>query len=72
VVNTVTDIVKQARNYVGMNAAESGADVLILDMADEIERLRAQLDIALSALQEIDHKSAKYLTELNIHKHGEP
>jgi hypothetical protein len=37
------DIVARARNYVALNAAESGADVLLLDMADEIERLRAAL-----------------------------
>ena len=37
------DIVKQARDYLAQNAAESGADVLIAGMADEIERLRAVL-----------------------------
>jgi len=34
------DIVAQAREYLANNAAESGADVLIKELADEVERLR--------------------------------
>ncbi len=33
------DLIVNARSYVA-NASESGADTLILDMADEIERLK--------------------------------
>ena len=36
----MSDIVTRARDYLAANAAESGADVLIADLADEIERLR--------------------------------
>lgn len=35
------DLVKRARDYLTQNAAESGADVLIRELANEIERLRA-------------------------------
>jgi|GEM_PF-6649443 len=34
------DIVGRAHDYLAKNAAESGADALIAEMADEIERLR--------------------------------
>jgi hypothetical protein len=44
------DIVKRARDYLALNAAESGADILIEEMADEIEQLREVLDDALSWL----------------------
>jgi hypothetical protein len=35
-----SDIVERAHSYIANNAAESGADVLIVEMAAEIERLR--------------------------------
>jgi hypothetical protein len=38
------DIVELARGYLAQNAAESGADVLIKDLADEVDRLRKCLD----------------------------
>lgn len=34
------DLVKRAREYLSHNAAESGADILIAEMADHIEGLR--------------------------------
>jgi hypothetical protein len=34
------DIVATAHNYLANNAAESGADVLIKELADEVIRLR--------------------------------
>jgi hypothetical protein len=34
------DIVTQAKDYLAQNAAESGADVLIAALVDEVERLR--------------------------------
>ena len=34
------DIVTRARDYLAANAAESGADVLIAELADEVGRLR--------------------------------
>lgn len=37
------DIVTRARDYLAANAAESGADVLIAELADEVGRLRADL-----------------------------
>lgn len=41
----MTDLVKTAREYLAMNAAESGADVLIAELAAEVERLRKINDI---------------------------
>ena len=38
------DIVDLARDYLAHNAAESGADVLIKDLTDEVERLRRLID----------------------------
>ncbi len=38
------DIVDLARDYLANNAAESGADALIGDLADEVDRLRKLLD----------------------------
>jgi hypothetical protein len=38
------------------------------DAADEIERLRAAVDIALEAFRQIDRKSAEYLLALNTPK----
>lgn len=37
----MTDVVERANFYIANNAAESGADVLIAELAAEIERLRA-------------------------------
>jgi hypothetical protein len=37
------ELVKRARDYLANNAAESGADVLIGELADEIEVLRATI-----------------------------
>ena len=34
------DILKRAKDYLAHNAAESGADVLISDLIDEVESLR--------------------------------
>ena len=39
----VTDIVQAARAYLQENAAETGADALIEQLADEVERLRETL-----------------------------
>lgn len=37
----MADIVAVARDYLAHNAAESGADVLIIELCEEIEALRA-------------------------------
>lgn len=39
----MSDIVKRARRYLAENAAESGADVLIDDLATELELARKAL-----------------------------
>ena len=41
--NVPMDIVTRAREYLALNAAESGADVLIEELAEEIERLRKRV-----------------------------
>ena len=41
-------ILKRAREYLAANAAESGADVLIAEMVNEIERLRTALNTIAS------------------------
>jgi hypothetical protein len=38
----MTDIVARAKDYLAHNAAESGADVLIKELCDEVESLRHQ------------------------------
>ena len=38
------DIVDLARGYLAHNAAESGADVLIKNLSDEVVRLRTLID----------------------------
>jgi hypothetical protein len=48
----MSDLVKCARSYVANNAAESGADALIVELADRIEALEAELESQ-------DKKSAK-------------
>ncbi len=60
----MADIVERARNYVGLNAAESGADVLILDMADEIERLQAAKRRALAIADERNKEGAALRAEI--------
>lgn len=40
----MSDLVTRARDYLKQNAAESGADVLIRELANEIERLRAGIE----------------------------
>lgn len=39
----MTDILELSRSYLAANAAETGADVLIEEMAKEIKRLRSVL-----------------------------
>lgn len=48
----MSDIVKRARNYLAENAAESGADVLIDELATEVTRLRS-----LTTWRPIDDKA---------------
>jgi hypothetical protein len=60
------DLVKQAKDYVGLNAAESGADVLIIDMADAIERLTAEVKRLRVALEPF----AYYYKLNDCHWHG--
>ena len=38
------DITDLARDYLANNAAESGADILIRELIDEVERLRRLID----------------------------
>lgn len=40
-----TDVVEQSRDYRRQNAAESGADALLVALEDEIIRLRERLEI---------------------------
>jgi hypothetical protein len=51
------DIVALARDYLAKNAAESGADVLIKDMADEIERLRQACEASWQMGHKIYHNA---------------
>ena len=37
------DILERSRAYLAANAAESGADVLIAELIDEVDRLRRQV-----------------------------
>jgi len=50
----MSDLVKHARSYVANNAAESGADALIVELADRIEALedaaRAQMAAILGTI----------------------
>lgn len=45
----MSDIAERARDYLAINAAESGADVLIQELLGENERLRGGLDSAIRA-----------------------
>jgi len=47
------NLVERARDYLANNAAESGADVLIGELADEIERLRSALTAEREACAKI-------------------
>ncbi len=44
----MSDLDKRAREYLTMNAAESGADVLIAEMADEIAKYQRRIQILQS------------------------
>lgn len=59
------DIVTQGRDYVALNAAESGADVLILGLADEVDRLRARATQAHDALREMFWEGSIYQEDAN-------
>ena len=50
----MSDLVKRARHYIANNAAESGADVLITELADRIEVLEAALRKAQEVLAELN------------------
>ena len=48
------DVVERAETYLAANAAESGADVLIRDLADEVRRLRYDLEtVRLSMVADV-------------------
>lgn len=48
------DIVERADAYLAANAAESGADVLIKDLADEVRRLRYDVEtVRLSLMADV-------------------
>lgn len=48
------DIVERADAYLAVNAAESGADVLITDLANEVRRLRYDLEtVRLSMVADV-------------------
>ena len=48
------DIVERAEAYVAANAAESGADALITDLANEVRRLRYDLEtVRLSMVADV-------------------
>ena len=49
----MSDLSKRAREYLAMNAAESGADALIAEMADEIVMLQAQMATYLGTVKQI-------------------
>ena len=49
----MSDVVERAHSYVAYNAAESGADVLIVELADEIARLRAHAKKLSDALLKV-------------------
>ena len=52
----MSELVTRARNYLKQNAAESGADTLIRELANEIERLRAGIkDLEKTAEWEQDY-----------------
>ena len=54
----MSEIVKQAREYLAHNAAESGADVLIHELCDEVERIKRAFEIECArrdqAMQSLD------------------
>jgi hypothetical protein len=41
---SMADLIERAHDYLAMQAAESGADVLIAELADEIDNLRRLLE----------------------------
>lgn len=50
---SMTDLAKKAREYVAMNAAESGADILLLDMADDLDWFSRQLAEAQGVIERL-------------------
>lgn len=62
----MNDVEKRARQYVALNAAESGTDVLLLDAADEIATLSRQLAAAPDLLAAL--KDWLAYAEENLHE----
>lgn len=59
----MSEIVKQAREYLAANSAESGADVLIGELCDEVERrvelTKLELEALIFAVSESQRKSRR-------------
>lgn len=49
--NHMEQLVRRARDYLNANAAESGADILIDDLATELGSAEAQLDYAYAIIR---------------------
>ena len=64
------DLIQTAKTYLASNAAESGADVLIGDLVEEVERLRSVLTEANNRwrhdfLQEVEDAADKLFRRLS-------
>lgn len=50
----MTDLVERARAYLAANAAESGADVLIAELADELDGLRGAVEVPVTVYKAVE------------------
>lgn len=60
----MTDIVRRAREYLASNAAESGADVLIHELCDEVARMKRWAEVEAARRQALDDAFNKVISKL--------
>lgn len=62
----MSEIVRQAREYLAQNAAESGADVLIAELCDEVERMKRWAEIAAARRDQAMESLDKVIRQLSF------